>query len=132
MVITVQKCNNRLFRKYYCLLGKSKGGESAQKSKKKTKGKGDQKSEKKTKKKKSEEVVDDDDDDDDEDDEDKEEEEAEESEEEVEEESEEEEVCILFTKADLITLILKGCYLKDCFSLIFRYQTSCIIDYYGE
>ena len=131
MVITVQKCNDRLFRKYYCLLGKSKGGESAQKSKKKTKGKGDQKSEKKTKKKKSEEVVDDDDDDD-EDDEDKEEEEAEESEEEVEEESEEEEVCILFTKADLITLILKGCYLKDCFSLIFRYQTSCIIDYYGE
>ena len=131
MVITVQKCNDRLFRKYYCLLGKSKGGESAQKSKKKTKGKGDQKSEKKTKKKKSEEVVDDDDDDD-EDDEDKEEEEAEESEEEVEEESEEEEVCILFTKADLITLILKGCYLKDCFSLIFRYQTSCIIDNYGE
>ena len=131
MVITVQKCNDKLFRKYYCLLGKSKGGESAQKSKKKTKGKGDQKSEKKTKKKKSEEVVDDDDDDD-EDDEDKEEEEAEESEEEVEEESEEEEVCILFTKADLITLILKGCYLKDCFSLIFRYQTSCIIDDYGK
>jgi len=131
MVITVQKCNDRLFRKYYCLLGKSKGGESAQKSKKKTKGKGDQKSEKKTKKKKSEEVVDDDDDDD-EDDEDKEEEEAEESEEEVEEESEEEEVCILFTKADLITLILKGCYFKDCFSLIFRYQTSCIIDDYGK